>query len=165
MLFRSINTGISLDPTIPGPSGAGDANLVNAVFASGFNNISLMNAKNQTVFNGAAGNYYFNPNAFLCGPNAPCVPASGYGSPRNFFRGPGRTNLDLALAKTTAITERINAEFRIEAFNIFNHAEFANPDTNPNSNTFGAITSTDFGTGLNALHTERILQLALRVTF
>jgi hypothetical protein len=161
----SINTGISLDPTIPGPSGAGDANLVNAVFASGFNNISLMNAKNQTVFNGAAGNYYFNPDAFLCGPNAPCVPASGYGSPRNFFRGPGRTNLDLALAKTTAITERINAEFRIEAFNIFNHAELANPDTNPNSNTFGAITSTDFGTGLNALHTERILQLALRITF
>ena len=107
---------------------------------------------------------YFNPNAFLCGGN-PCVPASGYGLPRNFFRGPGRTNLDLALAKTTAITERIGAELRLEAFNVFNHGEFDNPDTNISSGTFGQITSTDFGNGLNTLHTERILQVALRITF
>jgi hypothetical protein len=154
----SINAGESLDPSQPGPSGAGDANLVNAVFAPGFNNIALMNPR-------TSGNLYFNPNAFLCGTNSACVPSSGYGLPRNFFRGPGRVNLDLALAKTTAITERVKAEFRLEAFNVFNHAEFATPDTNPNSNTFGEITSTDFGTGLNTLHTERILQLALRLSF
>jgi len=69
------------------------------------------------------------------------------------------------MAKTTAITERLNAEFRLEAFNVFNHAEFANPDTNILSSTFGQITTTDFGTGQNLLHTERILQLALRVSF
>jgi Carboxypeptidase regulatory-like domain len=153
----SVNAGESLDPTISGPSGAGDANLANAVFAPGFSSIVLSNPKTSQ-------NFYFNPNAFLCGGN-PCVPTSGYGLPRNFFRGPGRTNLDLALAKTTAITERINAELRLEAFNVFNHAEFANPDTNISSNTFGEITSTDFGNGLNTLHTERILQVALRVTF
>jgi len=154
----SINAGGSGDPTDPGSSGAGDDNLVNAVFAPGFSSISVSNPR-------TSGNVYFNPNAFLCAPNTPCVPTSGYGLPRNFFRGPGRTNLDLALAKNTAITERINAEFRIEAFNVFNHAEFANPDTNVSSTTFGEITSTDFGTRLNTLHTERILQLALRVTF
>jgi hypothetical protein len=156
----SINAGISLDPTIPGPSGAGDANLVNAVFAPGFSSIPLMNPK-------TSGNFYFNPNAFICGGN-PCVPTSGYGLPRDFFTGPGRTNLDLALAKTTAITERVAAEFRLEAFNVFNHTEFANPDINISdiySGTFGEITTTDIGTGLSALHTERILQLALRVTF
>jgi hypothetical protein len=153
----SVNAGISLDPTIPGPSGLGDANLVNAVFAPGFSSLALMNPK-------TSGDFYFNPNAFLCGGN-PCVPTSGYGLPRDFFRGPGRTNLDLALAKTTAITERVAAEFRLEAFNVFNHTEFANPDTNVSSSTFGEITSTDFGTGLNTLHTERILQLALRITF
>jgi hypothetical protein len=152
-----VNAGISLDPTIPGPSGLGDANLVNAVFAPGFSSLALMNPK-------TSGDFYFNPNAFLCGGN-PCVPTSGYGLPRDFFRGPGRTNLDLALAKTTAITERVAAEFRLEAFNVFNHTEFANPDTNVSSSTFGEITSTDFGTGLNTLHTERILQLALRITF
>ena len=108
------------------------------------------------------GNVYFNPAAFA---QIPDVPGNGYGLPRNFFRGPGRTNLDLAMAKTTAITERLNAEFRVEAFNVFNHAEFANPDTNLLSSTFGQITNTEFGTGSTAVHTERILQLALRLTF
>jgi Carboxypeptidase regulatory-like domain len=154
----SVNAGGSLNPQDPGPSGAGDANLVNAVFAPGFSSIGLMNPHRITSLNGATGNFYFNPAAFT-------PPSTGYGLPRNFFTGPGRTNLDLALAKTTAITERLSAEFRVEAFNVFNHPEFANPDTNLNSNTFGQVTSTDFGTGLNTLHTERILQLALRLTF
>ena len=147
----SINAGESFNPPDPGSSGAGDGYLANAVFAPGFNSITILNPKTNH-------NEYFNGAAFT-------VPTSGYGLPRNFFRGPGRTNLDLALAKTTAITERLNAEFRLEAFNVFNHTEFANPDTNINSATFGQITTTDFGTGPNAVHTERILQLALRLTF
>ena len=154
----SINAGYSLDPSLPGPSGAGDGGLVNAVFAPGFSSISLQNPSKPTVLNGVSGNYYFDPSAFT-------VPASGYGLPRDFFRGPGRTNLDLALAKTTPITERVNFEFRVEAFNVFNHVEFANPDTNIGSGTFGQITTTDLGRGLNTLHTERILQLAARFTF
>jgi len=114
------------------------------------------------------GNYYFNPAAFisndpLCG--GPCVPTSGYGTPRDFFRGPGRTNLDLALAKTTAITERVNVEFRVEAFNVLNHTEFANPDISVVDATFGQITSNTLGTGVAALQTQRILQLAGRLTF
>jgi hypothetical protein len=81
---------------------------------------------------------------------------SGYGLPRNFFRGPGRTNLDLALAKTTSLHENVNLKFRFEAFNVFNHAQFLNPDTNIFSGTFGQITST---------FDPRILQLALRLRF
>lgn len=160
----SINAGESANPALPGSSGAGDGSIADAVFAPGFNNITILNPKKN-------GNEYFNPAAFVdpvnCG--GPCVPTisdnQGYGLPRNFFRGPGRTNLDLALAKTTAITERFRAEFRVEAFNIFNHAEFANPDTNVSDSTFGQITTTDFGTGTTAVHTERILQLALRLSF
>ena len=159
----SINAGNSLNPQDPGPSGAGDANLVNAVFAPGFSNVPLLNAHNPTVgSNGPTpGNYYFNGAAFA-------VPGSGYvgyGTARNLFRGPGRTNFDLALAKNTAITERLNLEFRVEAFNVFNHTEFANPDITIGINTFGEVTSTDLGTGLNTLHTDRILQLAARITF
>jgi hypothetical protein len=159
----SINAGESLSPQNPGPSGAGDTNLVNAVFASGFNSIPLLNPSKPVVGSNGPnpGNYYFNGAAFA----APGSGYVGYGLPRNFFRGPGRTNLDLALAKTTAITERLNVEFRVEAFNVFNHTEFANPDTNISSGTFGQITTTDLGGGLNTLHTERILQLAARVTF
>jgi len=160
----TINSQLPFNPFDPGPSGAGDGYLANAVFASGFSNISILNPKHPGSCNNSntgfsdSGNLYFNCAAFT---SIADVPGSGYGLPRNFFRGPGRTNLDLAFAKTTGITERLNAEFRVEAFNLFNHAEFANPDTNIFSGTFGQITSTTIGT----LDTERILQLALRLTF
>jgi len=160
----SINAQYTLDPSLPGPSGAGDGNLANAVFAPGFNSIPLLNAHAATTISGTTGNYYFNPNAFLCGTGA-CVPSSGYGLPRNFFRGPGRVNLDMTLSKTTAITERVSLELRLDAFNVFNHPEFANPDTTASSQTFGQVTTTDLGSGAAILHTERILQLAGRVTF
>jgi hypothetical protein len=166
----SINSGLisSFSPSDPGPSGAGDGYLANAVFAPGFNNVAIMNPRqigscnNPNTGLAQSGNLYFNCGAFEVIPD---VPGTGYGLPRDFFRGPGRTNLDLALAKTTAITERVAAELRLEAFNVLNHTEFANPDTTLTSGTFGQITSTTFGTGIAALQTQRILQLALRVTF
>ena len=40
---------------------------------------------------------------------------------RNAFRGPGAWNLDFALSKDFAVTERVKLEFRAEAYNIFNH--------------------------------------------
>ncbi len=166
----SINSGLisSFGASDPGPSGAGDGYLANALFAPGFSNVSIMNPKqvgscdNPNTGQSQTGNLYFNCGAFV---QIPDVPGSGYGLPRDFFRGPGRTNLDLALAKTTAISERVAAEFRAEAFNVLNHTEFANPDTTLTSGTFGQITSTTFGSGIAALQTQRILQLALRVTF
>jgi|HubBroStandDraft_6_1064221.scaffolds.fasta_scaffold11850_2 hypothetical protein len=166
----SINSGLlaSFSPSDPGPSGAGDGYLANGVFAPGFSKLAIMNPKqtgscnNFNTGQAQTGNLYFNCAAVV---QIPDVPGSGYGLPRDFFRGPGRTNLDLALAKTTAITERVAAEFRAEAFNVLNHTEFANPDTTLTSGTFGQITSTTFGTGVAALQTQRILQLALRVTF
>jgi hypothetical protein len=127
----------------------------------------------------STGNYYFNPNSFSNVPLAnnpfyggtnPCFPALDpvnnpadrtYGLHRNTLRGPHQTNFDLALAKTTAITESINLEFRVEYFNVLNHPEFAIPDTNPNSPTFGQITSTGTFRG----PTPRIGQLAARLTF
>lgn len=41
---------------------------------------------------------------------------------RNFFRTPGRWNLDFALSKTTQLTERFSAQLRLETYNTFNHA-------------------------------------------
>ena len=83
---------------------------------------------------------------------------STYGTlPRNFLRGPGATNLDLALSKTTPLAgERLKLEIRAEFFNIFNHAEFNNPDTNISSGTFGQIITTA---------DPRIIQLAARFSF
>lgn len=142
----------------PGPSGAGDGYLANADYAPGFSKITIMNPKTN-------GNYYFNPAAFQPIQDA-YNPSDPYGTTsRDFFRGPGRVNLDLTLAKNTAITERLNFEIRVDTFNLFNHTEFANPDTNIDDATFGQITSTTLGSGTGALQTQRILQIAGRLTF
>jgi hypothetical protein len=70
----------------------------------------------------------------------------------------------LTIAKVTAITERLKLEIRADAFNLLNHAEFANPSTNITSSNFGRIVTTgDPGPPID--HHERILQLAARFTF
>jgi len=46
---------------------------------------------------------------------------------RNSLTGPEFKQWDFALYKTTAITERVNLQFRADFFNILNHPNFANP--------------------------------------
>ena len=71
------------------------------------------------------------------------------------MQGPGLATTDLSLAKRFALTERFNLQFRAELFNIFNRANFNNPNpvvysaaapaaptANPPSPTAGLITST-----------------------
>jgi hypothetical protein len=45
-------------------------------------------------------------------------------APRRFFYGPGINNFDMTLAKTLRVTESKSFEFRLEGFNVFNHAQF-----------------------------------------
>ncbi len=73
-------------------------------------------------------------------------PMNALGTPgtskRRFFYGPGQINFDTALAKTLPIAEKRSLYFRIEAFNIFNHANFIGPsavDGNIGSSTFGNV--------------------------
>jgi len=60
---------------------------------------------------------------------------------RRFFHGPGLNNFNMALSKTTAITESKELQLRFEAFNLFNHAQFYNPGGEINSSTFGVVTT------------------------
>jgi len=94
--------------------------------------------------NGA--NTFFLPDAFASGP------VGSFGnSNRQFFHGPGLNNTDFGLSKRTAIRESIAFEIRAEFFNVFNHAQFNNPngsfhtctnDVNPNCGSqFGLVTS------------------------
>jgi len=124
-------------------------------------------------------NFYIDPNSltnalfYNTDGSNPCFPTFDpvndpsqrtYGLSRNFLRGPHQTNFDIALAKTTPLVgDRVNLEFRVEAFNVLNHPEFAIPDTNVNNTftTFGQVTSTGTFRG----STPRILQLAARLTF
>lgn len=51
-----------------------------------------------------------------------------YGSERrNQFYGPHYRNVDFAFSKDTRVTERVTIELRLDLFNVFNHANFANP--------------------------------------
>ena len=157
-------TGFPLDIFAPfsasrsqaGPSAAGDRQIVRANLTGAAGPTSLGDPRNVATFNNPCtgltrtGNFWFNPGTVTCTgfpSNAAAIanPAlRTYGSlPRDSFRGPGRTNLDLAIAKMTPlIGERLKLEFRAEFFNILNHAEFANPTTNISSSLFGQITTT-----------------------
>ncbi len=47
--------------------------------------------------------------------------------PRRFFHGPGINNFDMTLTKRLRVTESKSFEFRVEGFNVFNHAQFYGP--------------------------------------
>jgi hypothetical protein len=58
-----------------------------------------------------------------------CVPGTRHfgNMGRNALRGPSFKELNFAIYKSTAITERLNMQFRADFFNILNHPNFANP--------------------------------------
>ncbi len=68
---------------------------------------------------------------------APTDTTGTYGSSgRNILRGPGQFNIDASIIKNTRIG-RINTEIRIEAFNLLNHPQFANPGVGGGGNQLG----------------------------
>ena len=61
-------------------------------------------------------------------------------APRSICCGPGIFNFDIGLHRTFAIQESVKMEIRGEAFNLFNHSQFLNPDGNiTNTSTFGYV--------------------------
>jgi len=65
----------------------------------------------------------------VTGTSSDCVPGSRHfgNERRNSLVGPSYKNLDVAIYKDTAITERLNLQLRAEFFNILNHPNFASP--------------------------------------
>jgi TonB dependent receptor len=73
----------------------------------------------------------------------PTDPSQPFGNaPRNNVRGPKFTQFDLAAIKEIKVGGQSRAEFRIEAFNLFNRVNFTPPASNRSVSTFGTITST-----------------------
>jgi hypothetical protein len=101
---------------------------------------------------------YFDPTVLV-------LPEAGtYGNMgRNVIVGPGLVNVDMALVKKIALTERINFQFRGETFNLFNNVNWAQPSVSTfQSNgsyagNVGAITATSTS--------GRQMQLALKLVF
>ncbi len=122
--------------------------------------------------------YYLNAAAFS-------TPAPGtFGNlGRGALHGPGLSQFDLTLHKKFTLTERISSEFRVEVYNLFNKANFANPVVRLNNvlgtsgntlqpgqaytaatgGSFGQIQQTvESAVGLGA---QRQIQLSLRFSF
>lgn len=70
--------------------------------------------------------------------------------------GPGFQRWDLALFKDFHLGETFALQFRAEAFNVFNHTNFAAVDTTVGSPQYGQVVGA---------HDPRIIQLAMKLTF
>ncbi len=85
---------------------------------------------------------------------------------RNGFHGPAGFYSDLSVVKKFFVTEKFNAQFRMDAFNVFNHPVYAFSANNGaqtcidcSGGNNGKITSLEGGT------TMRQLQFAIRFDF
>jgi len=93
----------------------------------------------------------------------------GKGDPGNAgklsIRNPGVNNFDLALSKQFPLrSEKRNFQFRWEAYNAFNHTQYATLDTAAKFDPAGNQTNTRFGQVIST-RTPRVMQGSLRLTF
>jgi hypothetical protein len=125
-------------------------------------------AKPPTRFvQGVAGPLLFNPAAFAA-PRGLTFGDSG----RNLLRNPRRTNFDMALFKTVAVSDVKSFEFRAEAFNVFNHTQWSGINNAMacyggllNSAADPACLASSNFLHPNSAHRSRILQLGLKFIF
>jgi hypothetical protein len=109
---------------------------------------------------GVGGSLWFDPSSFSQ-PSAATTGISGLGnSGQNAYIGPGFFNLDGALFRKFAITERVGLELRAEAFSLTNTPQFGNPNGNVTNPDFGHINFTNGNATGN-----RITELAGKITF
>ena len=99
---------------------------------------------------------------------APVFDAGQFGLPvlgtqgnarHRFFSGPGMESLDATLSRGFVLRDNRSLEFRAEAFNVANHAQFFGA-----SAVEGNISSGSFGRAVSSM-SPRLMQLALRYRF
>lgn len=122
---------------------------------------------------------------FVLNPAAFATPGPGtFGNlGRGALHGPGLSQFDLTLHKKFSLSERVRSEFRFEAYNLFNRANFANPVARLNNvlgtganqlqpgQAYNATTGGSFGSVLQTVESavglgaQRQIQLSLRFSF
>ena len=144
----------------------------------------LAGATRETATSNVPFGYFFNPFAFVrpvvqtrqAIPSSSGVALAGAQGTdlgnvgRNVLRGPKQINVDFSLIKRFLFGDAKSVEFRAEFFNIFNHVNFANPNSNlnsavVNSNTGLIIDPGDFGRITSTSNNPRLVQLALKFNF
>jgi hypothetical protein len=108
----------------------------------------------KTSVIGTKNHYYFNPSAF----GRETIGTLGNVS-RGYLHGPGYWNTDFSLQKDTQITEGKKLQLRFEAYNVFNHTNFANPVGSVSSGNFGRISA------LRNFTNSRQIQLGAKFIF
>jgi len=140
---------------------------------SGVNPIKEVKMQGGTAANNQGNHGYLNPAAF-CFTQTTCSPvvASGtYGNlQRNMISGPMFFQFDAQISRIWPILgERLKLDTRLEAFNVPNHPNFANPSTlsNPTGAAFGTITATAGGNSLANIPAlaARVFQGSVKITF
>jgi hypothetical protein len=90
---------------------------------------------------------------------------------RNDIRGFGLTQVDLSISRKFPLPEKLNLQFRADAFNVFNHPNFTNPNGSFDFGVTGLQSTLMLNQGLQGLNPlfqdggPRSLQLSLRLTF
>jgi len=118
---------------------------------------------------------YLNPAAFteICPNNvtAGCAAAGTYGNiGRNAFRTPSFFQFDSQISRTFSMRERFNLIFRLEAFNVLNHPNFAFSSATQSftSSTFGQVSTTPSSSSTdppNPAFSARVFQGSLKFSF
>jgi len=103
-------------------------------------------------------NLWFNTAAFakspLCTAGAVCFPGNEH---QDSINGPGFVRIDLGAFRNFKVTQRVNFQFRAEAFNLINHVNWSSIGTSLSTgSTYGKVTAT---------RDPRILQVALKASF
>jgi len=95
----------------------------------------------------------------------------GDGLRRNAFFGPHYADSDLSVLKKVVKAEGFTLQIGANAYNVFNHVNFANPIGDVSSGAFGQIQSADapptspYGSFQGAAVTQRLLQVHGKITF
>jgi trimeric autotransporter adhesin len=121
MTVVTAGTGLPLTPTyIGGVPGTGVSGTLRAEYTG------------ENVYDAPAG-LFLNPKAYT----AP--PAGQYGNAgRDSITGPSQFSMNLSLARTFRVTDKLNLDIRVDSSNAINHVTFGNWITVVNSSQFGA---------------------------
>ncbi|MCX6596742.1 MAG: TonB-dependent receptor, partial [Acidobacteria bacterium] len=123
---------------------------LNAFAGFGIQRPNLLRDPNLTAARRSTGRW-FDTGAFAQAPQFTLGSSS-----RNPVRGPAFRTIDLMVGKSFAVTERLRAEFRAEAFNSTNTPQLGNPN--------GAFGTPAFGTMTTAFD-PRVYELVLKIHF
>jgi Carboxypeptidase regulatory-like domain len=157
--ITTLQSGFPLSPQLGyNPTGNGDTrNPVRPNRAAGFSGPLYAKTVKQ----------WFNPAAFT----AP-YPGTFGNLGRDTLTGPGLSELDFALAKSTTIHERLRAQFRAEFFNVLNHSNFTTPNPvvystgpTPKTPTVEPALSPTAGVISATATTSRQIQFGLKLLF